>query len=74
MSSCGYYSCFKGKPTCKHPSNGVLYTDSLRRGGIHPCNLCKSRCKGLYPSQLPTITLNCNVEVVDKDGNCIYSE
>lgn len=30
MSSCGYYSCNKGKPKCNHPTYGEMYSSCLR--------------------------------------------
>lgn len=73
MSKCGYYSCFKGKPTCKHPTYGETKTQCMRAarggGGWHPCDLCKITCHGIYPSDVPRSEWNGDVAVVDKDGH-----
>lgn len=68
MSKCGYYSCFKGKPACKHPEKGELMTKSGIVGRY--CDLCKRSCGGVYPSELPRVKFT-DIEVVDKDGNVI---
>jgi len=58
MSKCGYYSCFKGKPTCKHPTYGDTKTKQMRTCGAggrwHPCEQCRRICSGIYPSEVPS--------------------
>lgn len=76
MNKCGYYSCPKGKPTCKHPIYGEIKTKLLRENGAdyrwHPCERCKRECHGIYPSSLPKEDIsNITVEVVDKNGTII---
>lgn len=70
MSNCGYYSCYKGKPMCKHDQNGELYTHKLNRH-YNQCDACRRSCGGIYPSQLPTEKIEDKLEVIDKDGNVI---
>lgn len=70
MSSCGYYSCHKGKPTCKHPENGKLYTVSGDL--VLRCTACRRTCGGIYPSQLPKAKQdNWISDIIDKNGNVI---
>ncbi len=73
MSKCGYYSCFKGKPTCKHPTYGETKTNCMRVAGAsrgwHPCDICRITCHGIYPSDVPMSTYDGVITVVDKDGN-----
>ena len=74
MSSCGYYSCFKRKPECKHPTLGESYTQDLRRGGANynPCDYCKRKYGGVYPSDIPKGSFDgCQIDVVDKQGNVL---
>lgn len=74
MSKCGYYSCFKGKPTCNHPTYREQYTDSYGfRGGAYSwCEFCKKRCGGIYPSQVPHADQSeWKQDVVDKNGNVL---
>lgn len=71
MSSCGYYSCYKGKPTCKHPERGELNTKVNFDGSY--CIRCKRIYgNGIWPSQIPHVDLSgCIQEVIDKDGQVI---
>ena len=54
MSNCGYFENTGNRVICKHPEFGKEFTESLNRSGwkTHRCELCKSRCNGIYPSQL----------------------
>ena len=75
MSSCGYYSCYKRKPKCSHPTKGEYNTNRLQEGGggsWHPCEMCKRGCGGIYPSQVAKADISdCEIDIVDKDGNVI---
>ncbi len=75
MSRCNYYSCFKGKPTCKHPTYGDTKTQCMRvcgaRGGWHPCDICRIVGQGVYPSEVPQTSWSGTIEVVDRDGNVL---
>lgn len=69
MSSCAYFSCFKGILKCSHPEYGKLYTPLLSHGR---CEICKRNCKGIYPSQLPRYdTSNLCIDVVDEKGKVL---
>lgn len=73
MSRCEYYSCFKGKPKCNHPTHGDIKTNMLNeymRSSV--CDFCKFCNRGLYPSQIPKIELSeSKIDIIDKDGNVI---
>lgn len=73
MNNCGYYSCFKRVPTCKHPSYGELKTKLLKDGysSARVCDMCKRENHGIYPDKVPTANYNGKVEVVDKHGNVL---
>lgn len=71
MNHCGYYSCFKGEPECKHPTKGSIKTRMLRNH-YYPCDTCKNSCGGIYPSQLPKEDFrNCEIDILDSDGKVI---
>lgn len=66
--SCGYYSCFKRKPTCNHPTKGHSYTKCLRSGSSM-CKLCLVSNNYLYPSELPTEKIDSvDIDVLDTNG------
>lgn len=75
MSRCGYYFCFKGKPTCKHPTYGDTKTQCMRTcgagGGWHPCDMCRMDGHGIYPSEVPQSSWSGTIEVIDRDGNVL---
>lgn len=74
MSSCGYYTCHKGKVWCKHPTLGEYKTKLLEEGGsiYHPCDRCRKVCGGIYPSQLPKMDIsNSKIDILDVNGNVI---
>ena len=74
MSSCGYYKVHKGKMRCEHPEKGEDYTKALQRTGRgwHPCDLCRLRCGGIYPSQLPKANqAGWQTDILDTDGTVI---
>lgn len=69
-NKCGYFSCYKGKPTCSHPEKGEWVTHMGNVGNY--CQRCKRTNNGLYPSQLPTVRFSEDkIDVVDKDGNIL---
>lgn len=71
MNKCGYYSCFKGRPTCKHPEKGEIITKAYGECNMGKyCEHCKRSHGGIYPSQLPTVRFE-DVEIVDDKGNVI---
>lgn len=60
MSKCRYYAVEKRQSICKHPTFGELTTNvyNKRSGGFgtgywNPCERCKRRYGGRYPSELP---------------------
>lgn len=72
MSACGYYSCFKGKPTCSHPTYGVQYTQGYKRELHIRCNRCRIECNGIYPSNIPKANQEGWIqEIVDSKGNVL---
>ena len=72
MSSCGYYSCFKGKPSCKHPTFGKEYSVSLIGWNYNRCDMCRRSCCGIYPSQVPKADQSSlEQDVVDGNGNIV---
>ena len=74
MSQCGYYSCSKGIISCKHPDENYRPTSKCfaTGGKWNPCEACKRRCGGIYPSQLPKADqIGWQQNVIDKYGNVI---
>ena len=75
MSKCGYYSCYKGTPSCNHPEKGKYLKPkdfSSSWGSIHQCDRCKRQCGGIYPSELPRVDFrNEEYDVVDKAGKVV---
>lgn len=73
MNGCGYYSCFKRMPTCRHPSYGEQKTALLKSGysGANVCDMCKKVNGGIYPDKVPTVAYEGKIEVVDKQGNIL---
>lgn len=72
MSSCGYYSCNKGKPKCNHPTYGEMYSSCLRGALYNRCDSCRRECGGIYPSNIPKEDIsNCKIDIIDKNGKVI---
>lgn len=74
MSNCGYYKIFKRHITCTHPSDGESNTRSLNKSSAkyHICDMCRRRCGGIYPSELPTIDMRSEeIDIVDKYGRVL---
>lgn len=71
MNSCGYYSCFKGKVSCKHPRYGEEKSKIMSERN-NTCDWCRRICGGIYPSQLPREDIsNCKIDVLDMYGRVI---
>ena len=69
MSSCGYYSCNKGKPKCNHPTYGEMYSSCLHGALYNRCDSCRRECGGIYPSNIPKEDIsNCKIDIIDKNG------
>lgn len=72
MNKCGYYSCYKGKPTCKHPTYGEQYTKSYGNRLHQKCDGCRRSCGGIYPSQVPRADqTDWEQDILDSNGNVI---
>lgn len=72
MSSCGYYSCNKGKTKCNHPTYGERYSSCLRGALYNRCDICRRKCGGIYPSNIPKEDIsNCKIDIIDKNGKVI---
>ncbi len=72
MSKCAYFSCFKGRPVCKHPTYGKEYSAYLHGAINNMCDWCKKQCGGIYPSQVPKVDQsNWTYDIIDKDGSLI---
>lgn len=64
MSKCGYYSCFKGIPKCNNPSKPDYWKEWADKNMAQCCQRCRRECGGIWPSQLETIDLRAECEVV----------
>lgn len=53
MSRCKYYSCFHRKPKCNNPEKPSFFDGDYWSTYCNPCELCKERCGGIYPSEVP---------------------
>lgn len=74
MSKCGYYDVIKGKPTCKHPNYADRY-NPIRRTLQNQCDICRWKCGGIWPSQVPKANQDeWKQDVIDKNGSVILNE
>lgn len=73
MNNCGYYSCFKRMPACRHPTYGETKTQLLRDrySAASVCDMCKRINGGIYPDKVPIAKYEGKIEVVDKEGNVL---
>ena len=75
MSKCGYYSCYGGNPTCKHPTYGTDRTKVYKGYMYYGCDWCKYKNGGVWPSQLPKASqIGWEQDVVDRNGNVLDKE